>query len=111
MLKSERSDSCISFSGVWQSATGESGSGRTALRHVQILHGRFLCMRTRRAVVQHAKAPGEVAAGGIEAAGVGADCSGMVTDCSGEGSISGSIMAAALGEPYIVQHGEGATAI
>ena len=61
-------------------------------------------MRTRRAVVQHAKAAGEVAAGGIEAA----DCSGMVTDCSGEGS--GSIMAAALGEPDIVQHGEGATA-
>ena len=57
-----------------------------------------------------AKAEGEMAAGGIEAAGVGADCSGMVTDCSGEGSISGSIMAAALGEPYIVQHGEGATA-
>ena len=82
MLRSERSDSCISFIGVWQSETGESGSGRTALSHVQILHGRFLCMRTRRAVVQYAKAVGELAAGGIQAAGVGADCSGMVTDCS-----------------------------
>ena len=40
----------------------------------------------------------------------GADCSGMVIDCSGEVSNSGSIIAAALGEPYIVQHGEGATA-
>ena len=50
-----------------------------------------------------AKAAEEVPAGGIEAAGVGADCSGMVTDCSGEGSSSGSIMAAscapALSEP------------
>ena len=62
--------------------------------------------------MQYAKAAGEVAAGGIQAAGMGADCSGMVTDCSsGEGSNSGSIMAAALREPYIVQHGEGATAI
>ena len=53
--------------------------------------------------MQYAKAAGEVAAGGIQAAGMGADCSGMVTDCSGEGSSSGSIMtsscATALGEP------------
>ena len=49
-----------------------------------------------------AKAAGEVAACGIEAAEVGADCSGMVTDCFGEG-LAGSIMAAscapALSEP------------
>ena len=52
--------------------------------------------------MQYAKAAGEVAAGGIQAAGMGADCSGMVTDCFGEG-LAGSIMAAscapALSEP------------
>ena len=33
-----------------------------------------------------AKAAGEVAAGGIEAAALGADCPGMVTDCSEVGA-------------------------
>ena len=34
----------------------------------------------------------------------------LLTVLHGEGSNSGLSMAAALGEPYIVQHGEGATA-
>ena len=48
-----------------------------------------------------AKAAGEVAAGGIEAAAVGADCTAMVTDCFGEGSSSGSV-GAALSVPSLM---------
>ena len=48
-----------------------------------------------------AKAAGEVAAGGTEAAEVGADCTAMVTDCFGEGSSSGSV-GAALSVPSLM---------
>jgi len=48
-----------------------------------------------------AKAAGEVAAGGTEAAEVGADCTATVMDCLGEGSSSGSV-GAALSVPSLM---------